>query len=72
MEKQHKWILEEKNNFGAPGTLYVFNNYNYDIGKKEIDYLEDRRKELESMINTRAMNLLGTAEEQVNIFEKYK
>lgn len=65
LEQQFKWISEEKNKFGEPGSGYDFSSYSYESAKKEIEALRDRSKELESMINTRAMQLLGTAEEHV-------
>ncbi|KAI1727452.1 SMC proteins flexible hinge domain-containing protein [Ditylenchus destructor] len=69
LEKDHKWIADEKRLFGVAGTPYDFKQYNYDTGKGEIEKAKDRRKELEGMINTKAMNLLGTAEEQCRELE---
>ncbi|KAI1711939.1 structural maintenance of chromosomes protein 2 [Ditylenchus destructor] len=69
LEKDHKWIADEKRLFGVAGTPYDFKQYNYDTGKAEIEKAKDRRKELEGMINTKAMNLLGTAEEQCRELE---
>lgn len=51
---------------GAEGTLYCFNNYSYEIGKREVDKIKERNKELLETVNPNAMHLLGTAEEQVS------
>ena len=57
--------MDEKRHFGAARGPYDFARYSYDSGKKELDALGERRKELESTLNINAMRMLGTAEEQV-------
>jgi len=57
--------VDEKRHFGAARGPYDFARYSYDSGKKELDALGERRKELESTLNINAMRMLGTAEEQV-------
>lgn len=53
LEEVHKWISEEKDQFGNADTLYDFRNYTFDIGKKEIETRKDRRNELLQTVNTR-------------------
>jgi chromosome segregation ATPase len=53
LEKVHKWISEEKDKFGNENTFYNFNNYTFEIGKREIESRKDRNKELLQTINTK-------------------
>jgi len=66
LEKQYPWIVDEKKNFGTARGFFDFASYSYDSGKKELDALGERKKELESTLNINAMRMLGTAEEQCN------
>lgn len=52
------------------GSPYDFTNYTFEAGSRELSAKSDRKKELENMINTKAMSLLGTAEEQCRELEK--
>ncbi|KAL7074740.1 hypothetical protein ACQ4LE_005470 [Meloidogyne hapla] len=64
LERIHRWISEEKENFGVHGTDYDFTDFTFDIGKREIEQRKDRIKELSHTINTKAIHLLDTAEGQ--------
>ncbi|CAK5079295.1 unnamed protein product [Meloidogyne enterolobii] len=64
LERIHRWISEEKENFGLRNTEYDFTDFTFDIGKREIEQRKDRIKELSHTINTKAMHLLDTAEGQ--------
>lgn len=68
LEKKHTWISEEKHHFGRSGTAYDFEGYSLERGRKEIEERTARKQQLERSINAKAMNMLGTAEEQVNVF----
>lgn len=65
LEKQHSWIVEEKHHFGQTGTAYDFTDYSIEKGQKELEDRTNRKHALERSINAKAMNMLGTAEEQV-------
>jgi len=66
LERQHPWIVEEKRTFNARNGPYNFDTYSYDFGKKELDRLGERRKELESTLNINAMKMMEIAEEKVS------
>ncbi|VDK87782.1 unnamed protein product, partial [Litomosoides sigmodontis] len=69
LEKQHSWIMEEKHHFGQIGTTYDFTDYSIQKGQKELDDRTARKHALERSINAKAMNMLGTAEEQCRQLE---
>lgn len=71
LEKQHKWIAEEKHHFGRAGTAYDFTDYSIEKGNKELEERTARKHVLERSINAKAMNMLGTAEEQVHLLLYY-
>ncbi|VDN89119.1 unnamed protein product [Brugia pahangi] len=69
LEKQHSWIMEEKHHFGQAGTAYDFTDYSIEKGHKELEDRTTRKHALERSINAKAMNMLGTAEEQCRQLE---
>uniref|UniRef100_A0A915PWC6 Structural maintenance of chromosomes protein n=1 Tax=Setaria digitata TaxID=48799 RepID=A0A915PWC6_9BILA len=69
LEKQHNWIMEEKHHFGQTGTAYDFTDYSIEKGQKELEDRTTRKHALERSINAKAMNMLGTAEEQCRQLE---
>uniref|UniRef100_A0A1I8EKE5 Structural maintenance of chromosomes protein n=1 Tax=Wuchereria bancrofti TaxID=6293 RepID=A0A1I8EKE5_WUCBA len=69
LEKQHSWIMEEKHHFGQAGTAYDFTDYSIEKGQKELEDRTTRKHALERSINAKAMNMLGTAEEQCRQLE---
>ncbi|MCP9262000.1 Structural maintenance of chromosomes protein [Dirofilaria immitis] len=69
LEKQHSWIMEEKHHFGQTGTAYDFADYSIEKGQKELEDRIARKHALERSINAKAMNMLGTAEEQCRQLE---
>uniref|UniRef100_A0A914IB66 SMC hinge domain-containing protein n=1 Tax=Globodera rostochiensis TaxID=31243 RepID=A0A914IB66_GLORO len=66
LEKTHSWIAEEKQRFGVDGSAYDFRDYSYEIGKRELDERKARTKELLRTVNPKAMDSLGTAENELN------
>lgn len=57
--------MEEKHHFGQTGTAYDFTDYSIQKGQKELEDRTTRKHALERSINAKAMNMLGSAEEQV-------
>lgn len=53
LERIHRWISEEKENFGLRNTEYDFTDFTFDNGKREIEQRKDRIKELSHTINTK-------------------
>ncbi|EJW87496.1 hypothetical protein WUBG_01595 [Wuchereria bancrofti] len=61
--------MEEKHHFGQAGTAYDFTDYSIEKGQKELEDRTTRKHALERSINAKAMNMLGTAEEQCRQLE---
>ncbi|VDD92839.1 unnamed protein product [Enterobius vermicularis] len=72
LEKQHKWISDEKRHFGRALSAYDFSNYSMEIGMKALAEKKKRKEFLENTINAKAMHMLGTAEEQCRQVELKK
>ena len=65
--EEHAWIANEKGFFGKKNGTYDFEVTNPHEAHKKISKLEERKDKLLKTVNMRAMNMLGKAEEQVNI-----
>lgn len=65
LRKAHKFISEQEHLFNVTGSHYDFQAYSHEIGKREINQRQERKKQLLQTVNPKAMNLLGTAEEKV-------
>ena len=63
--EKNPWIADERKYFGQPNTAYDFNAQDPKEAGKRIEKLEETRDKLQKNVNVRAMNLLGSAEEQV-------
>ena len=63
--EKYNWIAEEKQFFGQANSPYDFNVNNPKEAEKRIQKLTDNKDKLAKNVNIRAMNLLGSAEEQV-------
>ena len=61
---QYQWIAEDRKFFGQPNTAYDFNTTDPKEAQKKIQKLEATKEKLQKTVNTRAMNMLGKAEEQ--------
>merc|ERR1719359_2046664 len=62
MEKQHPWIVKERDFFGKPGTDFDFEANNYGSSKKKLDSLQNDQKHLSKSINKKAMAMFDRAE----------
>lgn len=65
MLNQYEWIAEDEHFFGQPNTAYDFKETDPHEAGKRIQRLQEIKDKLSRSVNTRAMNLLGKAEEQV-------
>lgn len=68
LEHKYSWINEEKKYFGTPGGAYDFKDNDPHEAGKRLSKLQEKSEKLGRNINTRAMNLLGKEEEQVECF----
>ncbi|GFO37153.1 structural maintenance of chromosomes protein [Plakobranchus ocellatus] len=62
--EKYDWIVDEKKYFGQPNTIYDFNEQDPKEAEKRIQKLTETKNKLSKNVNVRAMNLLGSAEEQ--------
>jgi len=62
--EEHEWIQEDKKFFGQPNTAYDFKATDPAEAGRRIQKLEANKDKLSKTVNMRAMNMLGTAEEQ--------
>ncbi len=64
MISSNTWIEEERHQFGVPNGPFDFNKRDPSDARKRVSQLTERRDKLSRTVNMRAMNMLGTAEEQ--------
>ncbi|XP_014250224.1 structural maintenance of chromosomes protein 2 [Cimex lectularius] len=64
LSKQYKWIKEDREYFGEPNGMYDFNANDPEEAKKKIDQLKEAQEKIGKHVNTKAMDLLSTQEEQ--------
>ncbi|KAF7255557.1 hypothetical protein EG68_07779 [Paragonimus skrjabini miyazakii] len=60
----HPWIVEERQHFGVDNGAYCFTSRDPNEARRRIQSLRERRDRLSRTVNMRAMNMLGSAEEQ--------
>ncbi|TGZ75663.1 hypothetical protein CRM22_000242 [Opisthorchis felineus] len=60
----HPWIAEERQHFGVENGAYCFTTRDPNEARRRIQTLKERRERLSRTVNMRAMNMLGSAEEQ--------
>ena len=66
MIEKYSWIADERKYFGQPNTAYDFSVQDPKEAEKRIQKLSENKEKLSKNVNVRAMNLLGSAEEQVS------
>ncbi|KAM7536776.1 hypothetical protein Aperf_G00000085721 [Anoplocephala perfoliata] len=64
MLESNPWIAEERSNFGVANTSFDFSKRDPVEARQRVASLSGRRDKLSRTVNMRAMNMLGTAEEQ--------
>ncbi|BFY99283.1 hypothetical protein BsWGS_02323 [Bradybaena similaris] len=62
--ENYDWIVDERKFFGQPNTIYDFEAQDPKEAEKRIQKLTETKNKLSKSVNVRAMNLLGSAEEQ--------
>ena len=64
LEEQHEWIVEEKDNFGRPGTPYDFKGQNIAECKATLKTLTERFQGMKKKINPKVMNMIDSVEKK--------
>ncbi|KAL5969985.1 Structural maintenance of chromosome protein 2 [Taenia solium] len=64
MLESNAWIAEERHHFGVANGPFDFGKRDPGEARKRVAQLSERRDKLSRTVNMRAMNMLGTAEEQ--------
>lgn len=64
MEKEHEWILDEKDSFGRPGTPYDFKGKNIAECKASLRNLTERFQGMKKKINPKVMNMIDSVEKK--------
>ncbi|RYP32564.1 hypothetical protein DL766_003889 [Monosporascus sp. MC13-8B] len=64
LEKEHDWIVEEKDNFGRAGTPYDFKGQNIAECKATLKTLTDRFQGMKKKINPKVMNMIDSVEKK--------
>jgi len=63
--EKYDWIPEERQYFGRANSPYDFNVHDPKEAEKRINKLTENKDKLAKSVNMRAMNTLGSAEDQV-------
>ena len=63
--EKYDWIADECQFFGQPNSPYDFTVNDPKEAERRIQKLTETKEKLAKSVNMRAMNLLGSAEEQV-------
>ena len=64
--EKYDWIADERQFFGQPNSPYDFSVNDPKEAERRIQKLTETKDKLAKNVNMRAMNLLGSAEEQVS------
>ena len=67
MIASYQWIDSERQFFGKPNTAYDFEANDMRDVSRRLTKLQEVKDKLGKNVNTRAMNMLGKAEEKVRI-----
>ena len=64
MEKEHDWIVDEKESFGRANTPYDFNGQNIAEYKSSLRNLTERFQGMKKKINPKVMNMIDSVEKK--------
>ncbi|TLD21068.1 hypothetical protein PspLS_08955 [Pyricularia sp. CBS 133598] len=64
MEKEHDWIVDEKERFGRSGTPYDFKGQNIGEAKATLKNLTERFQGMKKKINPKVMNMIDSVEKK--------
>jgi structural maintenance of chromosome 2 len=64
LEKENDWIVEERDNFGRPGTPYDFNGQNMSECKASLKNISERFQGMRKKINPKVMNMIDNVEKK--------
>lgn len=64
MEKEHDWIVDEKDRFGRSGTPYDFKGQNIGEAKATLKNLTERFQGMKKKINPKVMNMIDSVEKK--------
>lgn len=71
MLSKYDWIQSEKQYFGQANTAYDFEANDPKEASKRLNKLNETKEKLGKIVNMRAMNMLGKAEETVRRYVFY-
>ncbi|KAG5438166.1 hypothetical protein PCANB_003017 [Pneumocystis canis] len=66
METEYEWILDEKENFGKPNTIFDFSNHDIKKCKASLSNLSERFQTLKKKINPKVINMIDGIEKKEN------
>jgi structural maintenance of chromosome 2 len=64
---KHKWIEGDRDYFGKPNGMYDFNLNDPHEAAKTVKRLNEYREKMGRNVNSKALDMLGTQEEQVSL-----
>ncbi len=64
MEKEHEWIVEERDNFGRANSPYDFKGQNIAECKSSLRNLTERFQGMKKKINPKVMNMIDSVEKK--------
>lgn len=64
LEKDHDWVLEERELFGRSGTAYDFKNVNLNESKSRLKTVTERFQGMKKKINPKVMNMIDSVEKK--------
>ena len=65
MISAYNWLKTDERFFGQPGTAYDFTATDPKQAARQLHTAQERKDKLQRTVNTRAMNMLEKAEQQV-------
>lgn len=66
MEAENDWILDEKENFGKPNTIFDFSNHDIKKCRASLNSLSERFQTLKKKINPKVINMIDGVEKKEN------